>query len=227
MHIATRCGGTGGVPPSLSCTTPRIPSLAQRPSGFTRTHIANLEAFYRDKQGWSAGPHLFIDDRQIWVFTRLTVSGIHSPSWNKLAFGVEMLGDYEREAFDQGRGLKVRAHTVCAIATLCAVTGIDPASLKLHREDTLTTHACPGSKVDKGAVIKEIQDVIVSRHGGDHGQPGPQARVAARQADQPSRSNPPSGKIPLITAPSGNRTSIWPSPELPALSILTTTPPVR
>jgi hypothetical protein len=165
-----------------------VPSLAQRPSGFTRTHIANLEAFYRDKQGWSAGPHLFIDDRQIWVFTRLTVSGIHSPSWNKLAFGVEMLGDYEREAFDQGRGLKVRAHTVCAIATLCAVTGIDPASLKLHREDILTTHACPGSKVDKGAVIKEIQDVIVSRHGGDHGQPDPQARVAgARQISPRAR----------------------------------------
>ena len=81
-----------------------VPSLAQRPSGFTRADIANLEAFYRDKQGWSAGPHLFVDDRQIWVFTRLTVSGIHSPSWNKLAFGVEMLGDYEREAFDQGRG---------------------------------------------------------------------------------------------------------------------------
>src|SRR5688500_10288549 len=77
------------------------PSLAQRPQSFTRSHTANLEALYRDKQCCSAGPHLFIDDRQIWVFTRLTVSGIHTPSWNKLAFGIAMLGDYDREAFDQ------------------------------------------------------------------------------------------------------------------------------
>jgi hypothetical protein len=32
-----------------------IPSLAQRPDGLTRQHIANLESFYRDKQKWSAG----------------------------------------------------------------------------------------------------------------------------------------------------------------------------
>lgn len=147
------------------------PSLAQRPHGLTRTHIANLEAYYRDQKGWSAGPHLFVDDRQIWVFTRLTVSGVHSPSWNKLALGIEMLGDYAREAFDKGRGGKVRAHTVSSIATLCAVTGLDPATLKLHREDTLTTHHCPGANVDKGAVIREVQDLIVERHGGDHGPP--------------------------------------------------------
>jgi hypothetical protein len=42
-----------------------IPSLAQRPNGFTQTHIDNLVSFYRDKQSWSAGPHLFIDDKQI------------------------------------------------------------------------------------------------------------------------------------------------------------------
>jgi hypothetical protein len=146
-----------------------IPSLAQRPQGFTRTHIANLETFYRDTNKWSAGPHLFIDDKQIWVFTRLTVSGVHSPSWNKFALGVEMLGDYEREAFDKGRGLKVRNNTVAALASLSAVLGIDPQTMRLHREDTLTTHACPGARVAKNVVIQEVQDLIVARHGGDHG----------------------------------------------------------
>ena len=32
-----------------------IPSLAQRPQGLSREHIANFEAFYRDSQRWSAG----------------------------------------------------------------------------------------------------------------------------------------------------------------------------
>ena len=94
------------------------PSLAQRPNGLTKQHIKNLEAFYRDKQGWKAGPHLFVDDRQIWVFTPLTVSGVHSPSWNKIALGIEMLGNFETEAFDSGRGLKVRKNAVAAMATL-------------------------------------------------------------------------------------------------------------
>jgi hypothetical protein len=62
-----------------------VPTLAQRPNGFTKQHILNLEAYYRDQMQWKGGPHLFADDRQIWVFTPLTASGTHSPSWNKTA----------------------------------------------------------------------------------------------------------------------------------------------
>lgn len=145
-----------------------IPSLAQRPNGFTRQHINNLVGFYRDKQGWRAGPHLFVDDKQIWVFTPLTFSGTHSPNWNKVALGIEMLGDYEREPFDKGRGLKVRQNTVAAIATLSAILGLDPYTLRLHREDPLTTHACPGKYVRKLEIIQEVQDLMVKRHAGEH-----------------------------------------------------------
>jgi hypothetical protein len=98
-----------------------VPSLAQRPDGLTKQHIDGLEAFYRDKKKWRAGPHLFVDDKQIWVFTPLTVSGVHSPSFNKLALGVEMLGDYATEKFETGRGLKVRNNAVAAMATVSAV----------------------------------------------------------------------------------------------------------
>ena len=98
-----------------------VPSLAQRPNGFTKQHILNLEKFYRDQQGWKAGPHLFIDDKQIWVFTPLIVSGTHSPSWNKIALGVEMLGDFDKDEFDSGRGLKVQQNAIAAFATLSAI----------------------------------------------------------------------------------------------------------
>ena len=145
-----------------------IPSLAQRPKGLTATHIKGLETFYRDTQKWSAGPHLFIDDTQIWVFTPLTVSGVHSPSWNKVALGIEMLGDFEKEPFDSGRGASVRKNAVAAIATLSAVLGLDPASMRIHREDPLTTHRCPGKNVRKLEVIQEVQDLMVKRHAGEH-----------------------------------------------------------
>jgi hypothetical protein len=145
-----------------------VPSLAQRPEGLTRQHIQNLETYYRDTQKWKAGPHLFIDDKQIWVFTPLTVSGTHSPSWNKLALGVEMLGDYEKEPFDSGRAARVRSNTVAALATLCAILGIDSHTMRLHREDPLTTHACPGKNVRKLEVIQEVHDLIIARHAGEH-----------------------------------------------------------
>src|SRR5580704_5065529 len=144
------------------------PTLAQRPNGFTKQHILNLEAYYRDTMHWSAGPHLFIDDRQIWVFTPLTLSGVHSPSWYKNSLGVEMLGDYDKDEFDSGRGLKVQKNAVAAIATLTAVLGLDPDSMKLHKEDPLTTHACPGKKVSKPKFIQAVKDLLVQRHGGEH-----------------------------------------------------------
>jgi hypothetical protein len=145
-----------------------VPSLAQRPDGLTEKHIQNLVGYYRDTQKWPAGPHLFIDDKQIWVFTPLTVSGVHSPSWNKTALGFEMLGDFEKEAFDSGRGLQVRKNAVAAIATVSAILGLDPNSMKLHREDVRTTHACPGKNVRKLEVIQEVQDLLGERHAGEH-----------------------------------------------------------
>ena len=136
-----------------------VPSLAQRPDGFSARNMKALEVYYRDIKKWKAGPHLFIDDQRIWVFTPLTVPGKHSPSWNMLSLGIEMLGDYEKECFTCGRGLKVHNNTIAALATLHGVLGLDPALLRLHREDPLTTHACPGKGVKKQALIKEVQDL--------------------------------------------------------------------
>ena len=66
--------------------------------------MKNLEAYYRDEQHWSAGPHLFVADDLIWVFTPLTTSGTHSPSWNSVAWGIEMVGEYDEERKRIGGG---------------------------------------------------------------------------------------------------------------------------
>ena len=157
------------------------PTLAQRPHGLTLAHIHALEAFYRDRQRWSAGPHLFIDDRQIWAFTPLTTPGVHSPSWNRLALGFEMLGDFETEDFATGRGAAVRRNAVEAMASVSGILGLDPHSMKLHREDPLTTHACPGAHVGKLDIIQDVTDAITERHAGDHPirPPGQVAAISA------------------------------------------------
>lgn len=142
------------------------PSLAQRPGGLSQANILALQGYYRDTQGWSGGPHLFVDDHQIWAFTPLTVPGVHSPSWNNVALGIEMLGDYQTEAFTTGRGASVRANAIAAIATLSGVLGLDPASMRLHREDPKTTHHCPGDHVDKADVIAAVRAKLASE--GEH-----------------------------------------------------------
>jgi len=133
------------------------PSLKDRPNGFTAQHMQAFVKYYRDTLHWSAGPHLFIDDHQIWVFTPLTTPGVHSPSWNKLSLGIEMLGNYATESFTTGRGLLVRQNTVAALAILCTVLNMAPATLRLHREDKATTHHCPGQNVVKQEIIDEVK----------------------------------------------------------------------
>ena len=145
------------------------PNLKQCPNGLTEKNIQVEVKYYRDEKKWHAGPHLFIDDRQIWAFTPLTVPGVHSPSWNRLAWGVETLGNYEVEAFTSGRGAKVRDNAIAALATLHAVLGIDAHTMRFHKEDPNTTHKkCPGKNVRKLEMIQAVDDLIRSRHGGEH-----------------------------------------------------------
>lgn len=136
-----------------------IPSLAQRPDGFTRQHILNLESYFKNDRKWSGGPHLFIDDKQIWVFNPLTLPGVHSPSWNRTAIGIEMLGDFNKESFTNGRGNLVRINTVAAVAALSNVLGFKSDSWKFHVEDKRSDHDCPGknARAERTNLVMEIE----------------------------------------------------------------------
>jgi len=147
-----------------------VPALKDRPNGFNAQSMKDFVSYYRDEQKWSAGPHLFVDDSNIWVFTPLTTPGVHSPSWNNVSLGVEMLGNYDTDAFASGRGLQVRKNAGAAMATLCSVLGFQPGPtiIRLHKEDKLTTHKCPGKNVIKQKVIDEVNALILDRHPGEH-----------------------------------------------------------
>ncbi len=154
------------------------PSLAQwivsadrdRVAGLTPgiTRIGNLEAFFRDNNGWSGCPHLFIANDAIWVMNPLTAAGVHSPSWNSISFGIEMIGDFDKEDDDLGQGLSVKNNGIFATAVLCEVFGIDPATrIMLHKQDPKTTHDCPGKNmaVDKAKMIATVEGLM---SGGEH-----------------------------------------------------------
>lgn len=126
--------------------------------------MKGFEQYYRYDKQWSAGPHCFVDDHGIWVFTPLTVHGIHSPSWNTISWGVEMVGDYDHEVLS----VEVEQNTASCIATLSDVIGLDPLTMRLHKEDHATTHKCPGVRVNKLRMITMVVDKIRRRHAGDH-----------------------------------------------------------
>lgn len=124
------------------------PSLAQRPNGFLPQHMQNLRLFYEGK-GWSAGPHLFTDDDQVWLFSPLTARGVHAVSFNRNAWGIEMLGDYDSEDPWSGRGLQVLTTTARATAILLKKLSLDVSAIRFHRDDPKTSKTCPGTKVSK------------------------------------------------------------------------------
>lgn len=124
------------------------PSLAQRPHGFLSQHMLNLQDFYEGK-GWSAGPHLFTDDDQIWTFSPLTSRGVHAVSFNANGIGIEMLGDYDTEDPKSGRGGEVVKTTVSAVQALMKRLKLDKSCIRFHRDDPRTNKTCPGKKITK------------------------------------------------------------------------------
>ena len=147
----------GWVPDLFVVHHTQDPSLAMLPNGLQERNIRGLESYYRDEQGWSAGPHLFVDDHGIWVFTPLTTRGVHAVSFNARGIGMEMLGDYDHEDFNSGRGAAVRDNAVAACAIVCKKLGIGPEGILGHRDDPKTTKTCPGNHVDLDAFIKLVQ----------------------------------------------------------------------
>lgn len=136
------------------------PTLAQwveeGPSHEAR--IKNLKAYYQGL-GWHAGPHWFVSREHFTEFMDPRTRGTHSPSFNADHFGIEMVGDYDKESFDSGDGAKVRDNAVFLMAYLCSRFGWDPAKvIKLHKEDPKTTHACPGRNVVKLDIVTRVKD---------------------------------------------------------------------
>jgi hypothetical protein len=122
--------------------------------------ISNLQSYY-EGLGWHGGPHWFVSRNWINEFSNPLRRGTHSPSFNATHFGIEMVGDFDREPFDGGDGALVRDNAVYLMALLCKRHGFRPdTDIKLHKEDPATTHACPGKLVRKPDVIARVKAAL-------------------------------------------------------------------
>ncbi len=122
--------------------------------------ILGMKAYYerqlwRDEQGrlhegWNAGPHLFIADDGIWLFSDLRYDGVGVAGHNTGTRHIEMVGDYDNQ-LPSGATL---SNTIAALGVLHERLGLDIQSLGFHRD--LSTKSCPGRAVRKDWIIPQV-----------------------------------------------------------------------
>ena len=170
-------------PKSITFHHTGAPNLATRPQGLKIVHIENMRGYYRDELGWSAGPHLFVDEDQLFGMTPFDSRGVHAVEFNSSSIGIEVLGDYDSEDPKSGRGLQCWENAFAAGAAILDWLGLpaNSATIKFHCEDPSTKKTCPGSRVTLNTVkARTNKDWVISgvaRH-----QSGAQAIEQVKQA---------------------------------------------
>lgn len=112
--------------------------------------INGLKSFYEGK-GWSAGPHLFIGEDGIWLFSPLNNTGIHSGEGNTKSIGIEIVGDYDNQ---QWAG-KTKENVIGAVKALMIKLGIKADGIHFHRD--YSTKSCPGNAITKEWVLNLLK----------------------------------------------------------------------
>ena len=135
--------------------------------------LEGIERYYEGK-GWSAGPHLFIAEDGIWLFTPMNEVGIHAgegnATWTRLghehtgfhgpvgaklksySLGIEVVGDYDLEKWS-GETLK---NALGVIKILMSLLSIPTESLYFHRDFPSAKKSCPGLAIQKDWLVAEL-----------------------------------------------------------------------
>jgi len=163
----------------------------------------NLEAFYKSK--WSGGPHFVATPRGAVVLNPPNAPGVHTPSWNRVSWGVETVGDFETDAFEG----PIADNLIALLAVLHHAAGINPtpfvlgrSGLHFHKEDHATTHqTCPGRHMDKVNLTSRVIAAMGKLRGADpHAEPHPPAPVAPA-APQKAAAPVAAPKAAIVSAP--------------------------
>lgn len=122
--------------------------------------VINLGHYYRNNLGWSSGPNLIVILDRVYVGTPLAYPGTNSPGFNGKGLGVEVEGDYDgTHSPFSGDGFKSWSTAAWVYAELSEWLGIpiNTTNLKLHKEDSRSTHDCPGKHITKKWLMTLIE----------------------------------------------------------------------
>jgi len=123
----------------------------------------NLRNYYRNILGWHSGPHWLVAPEGIWEFCDPLEDGVHCSCCNHVSFGCTMVGNFDKEAFNQGPGALVRDNAVHLMATVFNKMGWQPDPLVLwdkglafHSECEHDRISCPGKNVDRDDIVQRV-----------------------------------------------------------------------
>lgn len=132
--------------------------------------MLNLKGYY-EGLGWQRAPQFFFTPKHFCVLSLPTVRGTHAVSFNANSWGVECVGDFDREPLAG----QIRDRYVEGLAALHLAAGLqlEPyergvRGLHFHRDDPKTSKTCPGKSILKGPLIDDIKTSMAKLTGGDH-----------------------------------------------------------
>ncbi len=113
--------------------------------------IQGMKNYYEAK-GWPAGPHLFVADDGIWLFSPMQKDGIHASELNHRSIGIEVVGDYDEEKWNG----QTKENALGTIKILMSQLGIDKQNVFFHRD--VSSKSCPGKAITKEWLFGELDD---------------------------------------------------------------------
>ncbi|MBU0706507.1 N-acetylmuramoyl-L-alanine amidase [Patescibacteria group bacterium] len=116
--------------------------------------IQGLKNYYEGK-AWPAGPHLFVADDGIWLFSPMRSDGIHAGELNHRSIGIEVVGDYDNEKWTG----KTKENALGVIKCLMNQLGIDKQNIFFHRD--VSSKSCPGKAITKAWLFEELGEVRI------------------------------------------------------------------
>lgn len=140
--------------------------------------MRNLARYYGEEMGWSAGPHFFVTPKHYCVLSPPNRRGVHAASFNSASWGVEVVGDFDREDFS---GV-IKERAAQALAVLHVAAGLQPMpfvrgqrGLHFHRDDPKTRKTCPGIHVLRddisALVVAKMEELTPGDHEDDKVEP--------------------------------------------------------
>lgn len=117
----------------------------------------NMSVTWTARWGQAGGPHFLITPvPSVILLWPAWIPGVHSPSFNRKFWGIEMVGDFQLDVFPQA--MVGAASSVLQALYDVINTDANELNFHLHLEDPLTTHKhCPGANCgDKQTWLRRI-----------------------------------------------------------------------
>jgi len=111
--------------------------------------IEGLKRYY-ERKGWRAGPHLFVAEDGIWLFSPMNKMGIHAGAGNWRSIGIEVVGNYDKVKWSG----KTKENALGVINILLERLDLDKEQIRFHRD--YSRKSCPGHAITKKWIYQEL-----------------------------------------------------------------------